>query len=140
VPIPIVRVLVVDDFEAFRRFVVSTIREQPELQVICEASDGVEATQRAAELRPDLIVLDIGLPKLNGLAAAEQLLKLSPKSRILFLSVESSPDVVRAAFQAGAWGYVVKMDAEEELIAAVVAILRDKKFVGTRFAGYDFTK
>jgi DNA-binding NarL/FixJ family response regulator len=137
--IPMVQVFIVDDFKAFRRYVASTLREQPGLQVICEASDGLEAVQKAAELRPDLIVLDVGLPKLNGLAAAEQILKLSPKSRILFLSVESSPDVVRAAFKVGAWGYVVKMDAEEELIAAVAAVLRGKKFVGSRFAQYNFT-
>ena len=137
---PSSRVLVVEDYEPFRRFICSTLRKSSELKIVEEVADGLEAVQKAEELRPDLIVLDIGLPKLNGLAAAEQILKLSPKSRILFLSVESSPDVVRAAFQAGAWGYVVKMDAEEELIAAVVAILRDKKFVGTRFAGYDFTK
>jgi DNA-binding NarL/FixJ family response regulator len=139
VPIPKVRVLVVDDFEEFRRYVASTLREQPELQVICEASDGLEAVQKAAELQPDLIVLDIGLPKLNGLRAAEQILKLSPKSRILFLSVESSPDMVQAAFSAGAWGYVVKMDAENDLIAAIAAVLRGKKFVGSRFAEYNFT-
>jgi CheY-like chemotaxis protein len=130
--IPMVQVFIVDDFKAFRRYVASTLQEQPGLQVICEASDGLEAVQKAAELRPDLIVLDVGLPKLNGLA-------LSPKSRILFLSVESSPDVVRAAFKVGAWGYVVKMDAEEELIAAVAAVLRGKKFVGSRFAQYNFT-
>jgi DNA-binding NarL/FixJ family response regulator len=139
VPIPTVRVLVVDDFEEFRRYVASTLREQPELQVIWEASDGLEAIQKAEELQPDLIVLDIGLPKLNGLAAAERILKLSPKSRILFLSVESSPDMVQAAFNVGASGYVVKMDAEHDLIAAVAGVLRGKKFVGSRFAEYNFT-
>jgi len=140
VPIPKVRVLLVDDFKEFRRYVASTLRERPELQVICEASDGLEAIQKAAELQPELIVLDIGLPKLNGLAAAEQIRKLSPKSKIVFLSVESSPDVVQAAFTMGAWGYVVKMDAENDLIAAVSAVLRGKKFVGRRFADYNFTK
>src|SRR5437762_519930 len=130
------RVLVVDDFSVFRRLVVATLNKQPELQVICEASDGQEAIQKATELQPELIVLDIGLPKLNGLAAAEEILKRCPKSKILFLTVESSPDVVLAAFQVGAWGYVVKMDTEDDLIAAVGAVLSGKKFVGQRFAEY----
>jgi len=139
VPSPTVRVLLVDDFEEFRRYVASTLREQPGLQVIGEASDGVEAIQKAAELQPELIVLDIGLPRLNGLAAAEKILKHSPKAKILFLSVESSPDVVQAALKAGGWGYVVKMDAENDLVAAVTAVLSGKKFVGSRFAEYNFT-
>ena len=108
--------------------------------VICEASDGLEAVQKAAELQPNLIVLDIGLPKLNWFAAAKQILKLSPNSRILFLTVEPSPDAVQLAFEIGARGYVVKMDAEEDLIAAVAAVLQGKKFVGRRYSKYDFTK
>lgn len=134
------RILVVDDFSVFRRFVVSTLNEQPELQVICEAADGLEAIQKAKELQPDLILLDIGLPKLNGLAAAEQILRLCPKSKILFLSVVSSHDVVQAAFSIGASGYVVKMDTESDLVAAVATVLSGKKFVGKRFAGCNFTQ
>ena len=81
-----VRVLVVEDFEPFRRFVCSTVGDSSELQVICEVSDGLEAVQKAKELQPDLILLDIGLPNLNGIAAARQIRKLSPQSKILFVS------------------------------------------------------
>jgi DNA-binding NarL/FixJ family response regulator len=134
-----IRVLVVDDMELFRRFIVSTLRARPELQVIGEASDGLEAVQKAQELQPDLILLDIGLPKLNGMEAARQIRSLSPKSKILFVSQECSADVVQHAFSLGACGYVVKMDAGGELLAAADAVLRDEQFVGGRFAGHDFT-
>ena len=97
-----VRVLVVEDFEPFRRFIASTLQERPELQVICEVSDGLEAVQKAQELQPDLIVLDIGLPALNGIEAARRIRQLSPESKILFLSQESSVDAVQEAL--GLWG------------------------------------
>jgi CheY-like chemotaxis protein len=76
-----VRALVVDDFEPFRRFVASVLQELPAAQVICEVPDGLEAVQKAEELQPDLIVLDIGLPKLDGLEAARKIRKLSPNSK-----------------------------------------------------------
>jgi DNA-binding NarL/FixJ family response regulator len=134
-----VRALVVDDFEPFRRCVASVLQELPTVQVICEVSDGLAAVQKAEELQPDLIVLDIGLPKLNGLEAARQIRKLSPNSKILFLSQESSADVVHEALGLGALAYVVKSDAASELLTAVCAVLRGEKFVGRRFAGHDLT-
>jgi DNA-binding NarL/FixJ family response regulator len=120
---------VVDDFEPWRRFVCSTLEKAPELQVICEVSDGLEAVQKAEELRPDLILLDIGLPTLNGMEAARRIRKLAPESKILFLSQESSGDVVQEALSLGAWGYVVKVNAGSELLPAVDAVLRDRQFV-----------
>ena len=101
-------------------------------------SDGLEAVQKAQELKPDLIVLDIGLPKLNGIEAAQRIRRLSPQSKILFVSQESSADVVQKAFSLGGCGYVVKMEAAGELLAAVDAVLRGEQFVGSRFAGHDF--
>lgn len=83
---------------------------------------------------PYLIVLDIGLPTLNGVDAARRIRKLAPQSKMLFVSQESSADVVQEAFRAGAWGYLVKMDAERELMTAVDAVLRGEKFMGRRFA------
>jgi DNA-binding NarL/FixJ family response regulator len=106
-----VRALVVDDYEPFRRFICSTLRKRPELRIVGEVSDGLEAVQRAEELQPDLIVLDIGLPSLNGIEAARRIRKLSPKSKILFVSQESSADVVQEALSLGALGYVVKAHA-----------------------------
>ena len=135
-----IRVLIVEDYEPFQRFIASTLQKQPELQVICKASDGLEAVQKAEELQPDLIVLDIGLPSLNGIEVARQIRKLSPKSKILFVSQESSADVVQEAFGTGAHGYVVKSDAGRELLEGVNAVLRGEQFVGNRFSGHDFVE
>jgi DNA-binding NarL/FixJ family response regulator len=125
------RVLVVDDYEPFRRFVCSTLGTRPELQIVGEASDGLEAIQKAEELQPDLIVLDIGLPTLNGIADARRIRKLSPQSKIIFLSQESSADVVQEALSLGALGYVVKTHAGSELLAAVEAVRQGRQFVGS---------
>ena len=125
----------VEDSEEFRKFVCSTLGKRPELQVVGEVTDGLQAIQKAEELQPDLIVLDIGLPSLNGIEVARQICKLSPKSKILFLSQEFSADVVREALGTGALGYVVKMDAGSELPTAVETVLRGARFVGRRLDG-----
>jgi len=134
-----INVLVVEDNAAFRQFVRNTIEREIGSVVITEASDGLAAVQLALEVRPDLIVLDIALPSLNGLEAAERILKASSASRILFLSQESSRDVVREAFRIGARGFVVKSDAGRELTAALQAVLRGDRFVSRRGDGLDFT-
>ena len=110
------------------------------MPVIGVGSDGLEAVQKAEELQPDLILLDIGLPSLNGIEVARQIRKLSPKSKILFVSQESSADVVWEALGTGAQGYVVKSDAGSELLEGVNAVLRGEQFVSARFAGHDFTE
>ena len=133
-----VRVLVVEDYQQFRRFVCSTLGKNPELQIIGEVSDGLEAVHKAEDLQPDLIVLDIGLPSLNGIEAARRIRTLSPESKILFVSQEGSTDVVQGAFAAGARGYVLKTDAASELLQAVRAILRGEQFVGRRFSAHNF--
>jgi DNA-binding NarL/FixJ family response regulator len=130
--------LVVEDSEPFRKFVCSTLRETPELQIVGEVSDGLEAIRKAEELQPDLIVLDIGLPSLNGIEAARRIRKLSAGSRILFVSQESSADVVQEALGTGAHGYVLKTDAGRELLEAVNAVLQGQQFVGRRFSNRDF--
>jgi CheY-like chemotaxis protein len=133
-----IRVLVVDDFEPFRRLVSSILQNKLELRTILEASDGVEAVALAQALQPDLILLDIGLPKLNGIEVARRIRVVAPRSKILFLSQESSVNVVQSAFSVGASGYVVKMDAGSELPTAVKAVLRGERFLGSRFAGHGF--
>ncbi len=133
-----VRVVVVEDHEQFRRFICSRLEKAPELQVVGIVSDGLAAVQKAEELQPDLILLDIGLPTLNGIEAARRIRKLSARSKILFVSQESSADVVREALGTGAFGYVVKSDAGRELLEAVSAVLRGDQFVGKRFSGHDF--
>ncbi|HEX4920087.1 MAG TPA: response regulator transcription factor, partial [Candidatus Bathyarchaeia archaeon] len=128
----------VEDSDPFRKFICSTLGKRPELQIVGEVSDGLEAVQKAEELQPDLIVLDIGIPSLNGIEAARRIRRLSTKSKILFVSQESSADVVREALGTGARGYVVKTDAGIELLEAVDAVLRTEQFVGRRFSGQDF--
>jgi DNA-binding NarL/FixJ family response regulator len=134
-----VRILLADDFEPWRNFVASQLQKNPEWQVICEASDGLEAVQKAKEFQPDLIVLDIGLPKLNGIDAALSIRKAAPASKILFASENRSSEVVAAALRAGGRGYVVKSDGANELLVAVEAVLQGKRFVSSAFTGLDFT-
>jgi DNA-binding NarL/FixJ family response regulator len=124
-----VRILVVDDYEPFRRFICSMLRTKPDLQVVCEVSDGLEAVQKAEALQPDLIVLDIGLPGLNGIEAARRIRQLSPLSKLLFVSQQFSADVVQEALNSGALGYVVKPQAASEFLPAVASVLLDKQFV-----------
>jgi DNA-binding NarL/FixJ family response regulator len=96
-----------------------------------EALDGLEAVQKARELIPDLILLDIGLPKLNGIDAARQIHEVAPNSKILFLSGLDSLDIVEEALSTGASGYVAKLDAGRELVNAVEAIIRGERFVSS---------
>jgi DNA-binding NarL/FixJ family response regulator len=127
--LPLIRVLVVEDFEDWRRQVRLLFQERPQWQIIAEASDGSEAVQKAEDLKPDLILLDIGLPKLNGMEVARRIRQRSPSSKIIFLSQNSDLDVVRAALDTGALGYVRKTDARRELLPAMDAVLRGKQFV-----------
>ena len=136
---PAFRVIVVDDYEPFRRFVCSTLRERRDLQVIGEASDGIEAVRKVEELKPDLIVLDIGLPTLNGIEVARRILELRPECKILFLTQVSSADVAQEAFSLGAMGYVVKAYAGWELSAAVEAVCQGRQFVSKGLSGHDWT-
>ncbi len=124
-----VRILVVDDFALYRQSVVELLGKRPELQVVGEASDGLEALQKAVELRPDLILLDIGLPSLNGIAVARQMRSLVPESKIIFLTRETSADTVQEALSVGAWGYLTKSKAQADLFAAVEAVLSGKTFI-----------
>jgi DNA-binding NarL/FixJ family response regulator len=126
-----VRVLVVEDFIPFRRLILSILASMPDLQVVGEVSDGVEAVQKAVELQPDLILLDIGLPSLKGIEAARQIRKLVPESRIIFLTQESSADVVQEGLRSGARAYVVKTKSGGELLTAVKAVLSGKTFVSS---------
>jgi DNA-binding NarL/FixJ family response regulator len=134
-----VRILVVDDYEPFRRFFCSTLGKKADLQIIGEALDGLEAVQKAEELHPDLIVLDLGLPTLNGIEAARRIRKVSPNSKITFMTLESSADVVQEAFSLGAMGYVIKTRAGSELLAAVEAVRQGKQFISSGLSGLTFS-
>jgi WD40 repeat protein/CheY-like chemotaxis protein len=123
------RLLAVDDFEPFRRFVCLKLSQTGEFEIIGEASDGLEAIRKAEELQPELIVLDIELPKLDGIQSARQIRRLSPRSKIVFLSSESDPEIVLQALDAGALGYVQKLFANDDLVPALLAVLEGKQFV-----------
>lgn len=131
------RVLVVDDYEPWLNFATKTLRGKLELRVIGEASDGLEAVRKAQVLQPDLILLDIGLPTINGIQAARRILQHAPKTKILFVSEQRSPDIVEEALRTGAGGYLVKSDAARELLPAVKVLLEGKRFVSASLAGLD---
>ena len=126
---PSLRILLVDDFEPWRRFVSSALQKDPQLDLILEVSDGLEAVQKAEELQPALVLLDIGLPKLNGIEAARRIRNAAPSSKILFLSENNALDIAEEALRAGGHGYVVKRDAGRELLAAVQAVSTGKRYV-----------
>lgn len=134
-----VRVLLADDYKNWRDYVRSLLQTQPDWQVVCEVSDGLEAVQKAEELRPDLIVLDVGLPNLNGIEAARRIKQLSPDSRIVFLSTDNSLEVVRVAMSTGAQAFVYKARAQSDLLDAINAALRGKQLVSNMVKGYRFT-
>ena len=122
-------VLLVEDFGPFRALVSGLLREKPDFEVVSEASDGLEAVRRAGELNPDLILMDIGLPGLNGIEAARRIRELAPRSRIVFLTQEGSSEVVKEALSSGALGYVHKPRIGNDLLPAVAAVLEGKQFV-----------
>jgi len=142
-------ILVVEDFEQFRRFVVSALRQTARFQV-AEASNGLEALQKVEEQQPDVVLLDIGLPNLSGIEVAKRLRRLAVPPKTVFISQESSPEVVREALNLGALGYVHKLCAGSDLLPAVHAALEGACFVSKRLeikerylvgqVGYDQTK
>jgi DNA-binding NarL/FixJ family response regulator len=134
----VIRVLVVDDFEPWRLFVASTLQKRPGLRIVCEASDGLQAVHKAEQLQPELILLDIGLPTLNGIEAARRIRGLAPSSQIIFLSENYASDIAQAALDLGARGYVVKADAGRELLPAIEAVIEGRQFVSARLAGQVF--
>lgn len=120
------RILLADDHEVVRRGLCSLLRVQPEWEVCGEACDGREAVEKALQLKPDVVILDIGMPNLNGLEATRQILKANPQIRILILTLHDSEQVIRDILDAGARGFLSKSDAARDLIAAVEALRRGK--------------
>jgi DNA-binding NarL/FixJ family response regulator len=130
---------VVEDFKPYRDLVSRLLSAKRDLQVVCEVADGLQAVQKAQELSPDLILLDIGLPGLSGIEAARRILKFSPQSKILFLTQETSPDVMREAINLGGSGYVIKSRAKSDLLTAVDAALRGERFISNGLNHFDFS-
>lgn len=121
-------ILIADDFAAFRRLIRSKLEENG-FQIVAEASDGVEAVAQAAHLHPDLVLLDIGMPNLDGIKAAAQIRTVAAESKILFLSQFTDPAIVQSALSDGAMGYVYKSEIIRELLPAIEAALAGQRFV-----------
>ena len=125
------RILLIEDYEPFRQLICRVLRQRPEFQLIGQALDGLQAVEQAGLLQPDLILLDLGLPKLNGLEAARQIRGLAPGAKLVFVSQESSSDIVRETLRLGGQGYVHKARAKTDLLPAIDAVLAGKRFVSS---------
>jgi len=128
----VLRVLIADDHELARRGIRAVLESHPRWEVCGEAKDGRESVELAASLRPDVVLLDIGMPNLNGLEAARQILAVNPNIAILILTMHDSDNVVREVLRAGARGFLLKSDAGRDLVAAVEALESQRTFFTTR--------
>ena len=127
------RILVAEDHAPFRELTCMVLERRAEFQTI-EAADGLEAVQKAEALQPDVILLDINLPKMHGFEVAKQVRRLAPDARLLFMSQESSSDFVREALRLGAHGYIQKTSAARDLLPAIDAVLAGQRFVSRSVA------
>jgi DNA-binding NarL/FixJ family response regulator len=130
----VAHILVVDDHPVARKTICALLRAEPDFDVICDATNGTEAVIQAMDLKPDVVVLDIGMPGMNGLDAARLIKKAAPSAEILFLSQHAELETIRQAFRVGGRGYVVKSDAGKELISAVHAVRAKNRYLNERFA------
>ena len=124
-------VLLAEDFEPFRRLIFLFLQKNPTLQVVAEVADGAQAIEMASTLRPGLILLDISLPRVDGIDAARQIQTLSPQSKVVFVTQHNSSDVVQESLAAGGAAYVVKSDVGSELLTAIDAALRGELFLSS---------
>jgi len=131
----VIRVLIVDDYAPWRRFIATSLASKQEIALVDEAKDGLTGIQKAMELQPDLVVLDMSLPDLSGIEIARKIRESVPKAKILFLTENSSQDIVRKALSTGAEGYVVKSRAARDLIPAVENLLLGKTFISSSVGG-----
>ena len=134
---PVVSVLLVDDSIHFRRFVRQILETTQNFQLVGEAADGFEGVRQATQLKPDLILLDVALPKLDGIQAAKAILIAAPESKILFVTAYCSQSLAGTALNLGAKGYVVKSDAPEDLLRAMEVVMSNKQFVSKAVIGYE---
>ena len=129
-----VSILIVDDLPDFRRLIKRICRDRLDFKIVGEAPDGRSAIEKAVELQPDIVLLDISMPRLNGLEAAVQILEVSPRSKIVFLSGHCHASVVQEAMDRGAMGYVIKSQAGVELLDAIDCVSQGESYVSGRLA------
>jgi DNA-binding NarL/FixJ family response regulator len=130
--VEMLRILIADDHEVARRGIRALLESHPGWEVCGEARDGRETVELASSIKPDLILLDVGMPNLNGLEAARQILAVSPEAAILILTMHDSDQVVREVLRAGARGFLLKSDAGRDLVAAVEALQQQRTFFTNR--------
>ena len=128
------RILVADDHEVVRKGLISILEQQPAWQMCGEACDGREAVEKAKHLMPDVVVMDVSMPCLNGLEATRQIMKANPATKVLILTLHDSDQVIHDVLDVGARGYLLKSDSGSELVAAVDALLRDKTYFTPKVA------
>jgi DNA-binding NarL/FixJ family response regulator len=134
------RVLVADDFEVSRRGVRALLEARPGLEVCGEAVNGREAVDKARQLKPDVVVIDITMPELNGLDAARQIVKALPSTEVVILTMHESDELAREVLEAGVHGYVLKSDAGRELVAAIHSLTQHKPYFSPRVSQALFGK
>jgi DNA-binding NarL/FixJ family response regulator len=127
-----VRILLADDHEVVRQGLHRLLNGQPGWKVVGEAATGREAVEQAKKLKPDVVVLDISMPEMNGLEATQQIVKALPKTEVLILTLHDSEDLVRDVVQAGARGYVLKSDTGRDLVAGINALRQHQPFFTSR--------
>jgi DNA-binding NarL/FixJ family response regulator len=126
------RVLIVDDHAFIRRGVQSILSPFPEWEPCGEADNGNDAIRLASELKPEIIIMDVSMPGLNGIEAARVIRKIQPDMKIVLLTLHESPDLVRMAFRAGVRGYLLKTDAEQELVRALNVVLGEGSYISPK--------
>jgi DNA-binding NarL/FixJ family response regulator len=128
------KLLLADDHEIMRKGLRSLLESQRDCEVVGEAADGRQAVALAKELSPDIVILDISMPLLNGLEATRQILKIRPETKVLVLTIHEADPLIREVLDAGARGYILKTDASRDLLTAVESLRRNKTFFTSRVA------
>lgn len=129
-----IRILLADDNEFVRRAICSVLRMDANFRIICEVGDGVEAIEKAKELQPDVVLLDVSMPQIGGFEAARQILTVAPQTEIVLLTEHAVAEMARAALDRGIRGYVIKSQAAQELGVAIRTVIQRKQYVSTGLA------
>jgi DNA-binding NarL/FixJ family response regulator len=126
----VIKILLIEDFRPWHDKILCLLQPNPALQVVCTATNGAEGIERARELQPDIVLLDIALPGIDGIASAREIRRVSSQSKIMFLTENRSRSVMEKALAAGACGYVLKSNALRQLLPAVEAVLAGQQYIG----------